>query len=348
MLSIISELSGELDSYDQALALAIQSERIEDISFYPLLRPGMNLSPAIVPSVLEKLNHIEQSAKSIQRALFHRARSLLLHEMTEYGSAWYDLTQANRLVVEENEVAVNQKVNRREQLLEAIRQWAGTDFARGETECRSVFILGVSRSGKSSLERLLAQANGWTALDEYPIIEETLREVVTKRDMIEDRLTDDQRREFATRFAQRCGRYAASGTFSFTAPGQVKSVKFLAETVDGARFIFVRRDEMDTLYRCFQKLYKKGNHYSYEARECLSHIRWYGEMIDELAAKLGERARVVHYEDLVANAAAIVPDLWRWLGLTAPPVAKITMFNDIGCAEPYREMIATALEGVST
>jgi hypothetical protein len=308
----------------------------------------MNLSPAIVPSLLEKLNHIERSAKSVPRSLFHRARSLLLHEMKEYGSAWQDLTQANRLVIEENEITANQKANRRDQQLEQISQWAGADFAQGEAECRPVFILGVSRSGKSSLESLLAQASGWTALDEYPIIEETLREMDTKREMIEDRSTADQRREFAARFAQRCSRYATSGIFSFTAPGQVKSVKFLAQTVDGARFIFVRRNEMDTLYRCFQKLYKKGNYYSYDAGECLLHIRWYGEMIDELAAKLGERARVVSYEDLAANASAIVPELWQWLGLTAPPAAEITMFNDIGCSEPYREMIAAALEGVST
>jgi hypothetical protein len=56
----------------------------------------------------------------------------------------------------------------------------------------------------------------------------------------------------------------------------------------------------------------------------------------------------VNYEDLAANSPAIVPELWQWLGLTAPPAAEMTMFNDIGCSEPYREMIAAALKGVST
>ena len=191
----------------------------------------MNLSPAIVPSLLEKLNHIEQSAKSIQKSLFHRARSLLLHELQEYGSAWQDLAVANRLVIEENEITANPQPNRRDRTTGTDQAVGGSGSRDGEAECRPVFILGVSRSGKSSLESLLAQANGWTALDEYPIIEETLREMDSKRDMVEDRSTADQRREFAARFAQRCSRYATSGTFSFTAPGQVKSVKFLAETV---------------------------------------------------------------------------------------------------------------------
>jgi hypothetical protein len=164
------------------------------------------------------------------------------------------------------------------------------------------------------------------------------------RDSFEKGIDREQSRDLGAYFLQRCKRYAERGIISFTTPGHIRSAKLIAETVPGARFIFIRRNELDVAFRCLQKLYRRGNYYSYNVKECMSYIDWYNAMTAELAGRLGERARTVAYEELVADAPAVVSSLWQWLGLEPEGRADFVVSSDIGCSEPYRDLIAAELK----
>jgi tetratricopeptide (TPR) repeat protein len=343
ILSSIAEISGDARRYEQALELARAADRIADVSFLPLLRPTMRLDPAQAASLLEKMEGIEQVTN--HKAAFHRARSLLLHELGSYGMAWQDLMHANQLVLASGEIEPEQIHEYRPGQLDQLRNasWALNDLQPAE-QCRPIFILGVSRSGKSTLASFLSRCDNWIDLDEYSILDESLRSLKIARDNSEKGLDREQSRDLGAYFLQRCQVYAERGTISFTAPGHIRSVKLLAETVPGVRFIFIRRNKLDIAFRCLQKLYRKGNYYSYNVKECMSYIDWYNAMTDELVERLGERARTVTYEELVANAPAVVSSLWQWLGLEPQGHADFAISSDIGCSEPYRDLIAAELK----
>jgi tetratricopeptide (TPR) repeat protein len=343
ILSSIAEISGDARRYEQALELARAAGRIADVSFLPLLRPTMQFDRTQAASLLEKMEGIEHV--TTHKAAFYRARSLLLHELGSYRMAWQDLMRANQLVLASGEIEPEQIRDYRPGQLDQLRNasWALNDLQPAE-QCRPVFILGVSRSGKSTLASFLSRCGTWTDLDEYSILDESLRSLKTARDNSEKGLDREQSRHVGAYFLQRCAVYAERGIVSFTAPGHIRSAKLLAETVPGVRFIFIRRNKLDVAFRCLQKLYRRGNYYSYDVKECMSYIDWYNAMIDELAGRLGERARTVTYEDLVANAPAVVSSLWQWLGLEPQGHADFAISSDTGCSEPYRDLIAAELK----
>jgi tetratricopeptide (TPR) repeat protein len=343
ILSSIAEISGDARSYEEALEVARAAKRIADVSFLPLLRPTMHFDSAQAASLLAKMEGMEQVSN--HRAAFYRARSLLLHELGSYRSAWQDLMRANQLVLASGEIEPEQMRDYRPGQVDQLRNasWALNDLQPVE-HSRPVFILGVSRSGKSTLARLLSLCEAWTDLDEYSILDESLRSLKIARDEPEKGLDPEQSGDLAAHFLQRCKTFAERGTLSFTAPGHIRSAKLLAETVPGVRFIFIRRNKFDVAFRCLQKLYRKGNYYSYNVRECMSYIDWYNAMTDELAPRLGERARSVTYEELVANPPAVTSSLWQWLELEPPGQADFSISSDIGCSEPYRDLIAAELE----
>jgi tetratricopeptide (TPR) repeat protein len=343
ILSSIAEISGDVRPYEQALEVARAADRIADVSFFPLLRPTMRFNSGQAASLLEKMEAIERVGN--HRAAFYRARSLLLHELGSYRMAWQDLMRANQLVLASGEIEPEQMRDYRPSQLDQLRNasWTLNDLQAVE-QCRPVFILGVSRSGKSTLASFLSLSDTWTDLDEYSILDESLRSLKIARDNSEKGLGREQSRDLAVHFLQRCKAFAERGIVSFTAPGHIRSAKLLAETVPGVRFIFIRRNKLDVAFRCLQKLYRKGNYYSYNVKECMSYIDWYNAMIDELAGRFGERARTVTYEELVANAPAVVSSLWQWLGVGPQEHADFAVSSDIGCSEPYRDLIAAELE----
>jgi tetratricopeptide (TPR) repeat protein len=342
ILFTLADVTGDLAPYERALDVALATGRTADISFHPVMKPTMRLEPTKAASVLERMKGLDEAVN--QKAALYRARSLLKHELKAYHEAWEDLMRANALVLASSEVDLEQNREYRPNQLEKLKNssWAPAD-ERALEQCQPVFILGTSRSGKSTLAGFLASSDEWTNLDEYSIVEETFRGSKTTRDGIESGSEPDQARQFAAELVRRCKTHAERGAFSFTAPGYVKSAKFLTETMPGVKFILVRRDPMDVTLRCLQKLYKNGNYYSYHVQECVSYLDWYNAMMDELSTRLGERARTVRYEDLVADAPAVVASLWQWLGVKPARDANFAVSSDVGCSQPYRDLIAAAL-----
>jgi hypothetical protein len=90
--------------------------------------------------------------------------------------------------------------------------------------------------------------------------------------------------------------------------------------------------------------YQNANPYAYDLKSTRDHILWYHQMIDVLAEKLPDITRVIHYEDMVADpsgALRVAADLCG-LPMTHAPLPMIG--DDRGCAEPYRQFMAAALE----
>lgn len=213
----------------------------------------------------------------------------------------------------------------------------------------SLFILGPSRSGKTVMEALTATLHGVKRGYENPIVENAIRRTFQNAGLITARAFDElpapldaQCREI---YLDELARRAPSAkVFTNTHPARIYDAARMAAAFPGVRFLFVKRDPDDNLLRIFMRRYATGNSYSYNLKLAREHIAWYHQMIDALAEKLPQAARVIRYEDMVSDPRGALQAAADLCGLSVGDAALPDIGDDRDCAAPYRAAMAAALE----
>jgi tetratricopeptide (TPR) repeat protein len=213
----------------------------------------------------------------------------------------------------------------------------------------SLFILGPSRSGKSTMETLIATLDGVKRGYENPIVENAIRRTFQSAGLLTDRAfemlpptLDSVCQEI---YMEELGRRAGSAkVFTNTHPARIHDAARVAAAFPGVRFIFVKRNLDDNMLRIFMRLYAIGNSYSYDLKATREHLLWYHQMIDTLAEKLPVISRVIQYEDIIADPAAALRLAADLCGLAVKDGPLPEHGDDRNCAAPYRALITTALE----
>jgi hypothetical protein len=148
-------------------------------------------------------------------------------------------------------------------------------------------------------------------------------------------------------YLEELGRRAGSAqVLTNTHPETIHAVDRIAAVFPNVRFILIKRNLEDILLRIYLRKYTKQNAYSYDLRSARDHIIWYYQMMDLLAEKLPNAVRIVSYEQMVAEPAAVLriaADLCELPMSVGSPLPAVG--DDRGCALPYRELMADALSG---
>jgi len=212
----------------------------------------------------------------------------------------------------------------------------------------SLFILGPSRAGKTTMEQLVATLDGVKRGYENLGLEKAIRRTFQSAslppgdhiEMVPLQLFPQCRDNYAEEITQRIG---SARVFTTTSPGHVFDAHALASVFPNVRFICLKRNLEDNILRVYQRFYRTGNVYSYDVKAARDYIVWYHQMIDLLAKKLPDIVRVIDYEDMIANPAAVARVAADLCGLprTDSPLPKVG--DDRGCAEPYRDFIRAEL-----
>jgi tetratricopeptide (TPR) repeat protein len=274
----------------------------------------------------------------------------ILHNSGHFADAWKGLVAANRMLhetIKQNaaELAETQRANLA-QLKE--RRIKAAESIRRSGRTISLFILGPSRSGKTTMETLAGTLDGVKRGYENPSVENAIRRTfqgagLLTADMFEvlpPRLDSVCRDIYLEELARRAG---TAKVFTNTHPGRIHDAARVAAAFPDVRFVFVKRNLYDNMLRIYMRKYASGNSYAYDLATIRDHVTWYHAMIDVLVEKLPDITRVVHYEDMVADPAAalrVAADLCQ-LPMNHSPLPEIG--DDRGCAEPYREFLKSAL-----
>jgi hypothetical protein len=88
--------------------------------------------------------------------------------------------------------------------------------------------------------------------------------------------------------------------------------------------------------------YTRGNAYAYDLKTARDYILWYREMVELMAAKFPNIVRIIAYEDMVADPAAVRATAAELCGLPASNAPLPAIGSDIGCSIPYQRAIAAA------
>jgi tetratricopeptide (TPR) repeat protein len=271
----------------------------------------------------------------------------ILHERGAYEAAWRSLALANEPM--RPTAALDRDARRRRYAASLARvDEAAADldaavaFAAGMPIL--LFILGASRSGKTTLERLLASVAGVRAGYENSIVgiarERVLAASGEPPDTALSELGSRARTQFECELTALVSASAAdAAVVTCTAPGSIDDIVDLVGLVPNLRVVFVKRDRADTMLRIYMKQYT-GNSYACDLGDVAAYLDFHDSMIERLARRLPRHSRVVSYEAMIENPAAIRAEIARLCGLPAPQEPLPEIGDDRGCAAPYAAHLA--------
>ena len=117
------------------------------------------------------------------------------------------------------------------------------------------------------------------------------------------RLDSECREIYLEELARRAG---SAAVFTNTHPARLHDAARVAAAIPNVRFILIKRNLEDNILRIYMQKYTVGHADSYDLKAIREGLAWYHEMIDLLAAKLPDIARVITYEDMVADPPAAI------------------------------------------
>ncbi len=146
---------------------------------------GMTASIAVLSGLPKKyveidllgaVNKARADAGQSDDETFAFARGAALDKAGRHEEAWREFTAANARVFALRAGILKRDEERQAKNLALLHAFpAHPPAPHGETPCRSLFILGPSRSGKTTMERLAAELPGLRRGFENPIIENAFR-----------------------------------------------------------------------------------------------------------------------------------------------------------------------------
>jgi len=206
----------------------------------------------------------------------------------------------------------------------------------------SLFIIGPSRSGKTSVERLLAQHPRVKIGYESSVLERTLRVTSQEAGLPSSTSFASLTKEGANRFkdsylAAICASKDDCDVFTTTTPGYIWEAPFLPRHIPNVQFINVRRKRADLTWRIFQKRYAgQGNPYSYDIAAIGRHLDTYDQVTRALENFYPERVLSLNYEDVVtdpSNAQAMIYEFCCLQKNDSSPT--VDLGDDTDCAKAF-------------
>jgi tetratricopeptide (TPR) repeat protein len=341
----------ELGRYAEAAAAYEGLIKRGDHSIGPL--SGLARLPAAfvrrdLLSLLDKVKKGNAEDQADFENAFDFARANILHGLGRYDEAWGLLMKANRSIYLKHEKDVERLSTwQRESLAELQNRSHKPRGGNPKTGRRaiSLFILGPSRSGKTTLEGLVGTLEGVKRGYENPIAHNAVRRTFQTAGfltgmqyvLLPPALDPLCRDIYQDELERRAG---SARVFTNTGPIRIHDAERMASILPNVRFLFVKRDPDDVALRIFMTRYRESNFYAYDMRTVREHVSWYYDMIDQLAARLPKISRVIHYEDMVADPKSTLAQAADLCGLDPKDVEIPSVGDDRGCGEPYRDLMA--------
>ncbi|MBL6934844.1 MAG: tetratricopeptide repeat protein [Alphaproteobacteria bacterium] len=191
---------------------------------------------------------------------------------------------------------------------------AAAPDAAGETKPgpAPVFIVGLSRSGKTLVESLLSRHELVHGAGESPQWVASLEEVVEELDISGELpgavclLDEAQKRKAAAVFMEKIAAIGSDGCYVVnTSPENYLYVGMILETLPQAKVIYCRRDAVDTALSIFFSRYERGHAHAYDVGDIASYMAGYLDLMAHWQHEYGERVLPLRYEDLTETPEKI-------------------------------------------
>jgi hypothetical protein len=328
---------------DRSVARGQRSLKI--LGLLASLPPG--LSKFVALDELGKLQPSIEKAGASTASELAFAYCAALDQAGMHDKAWQHLVDANRTAHEACARVLPAEVAARDA---AFKRIANADSVIAAPDPRypiSLFILGPSRSGKTTLENLLRNFDCVKAGGENTIVETALRKTWQSAglpashaiDQLPSHLWPDFRSRYLEELREKSG---DASVFTLTVGERIADISILARIVPNVRILLVRRDSNDNVLRIFMARYAGGNSHAYSLPSIRAYLDWYSGMQDRVGKTFGAIANSVRYEDVVADPAKALSDAAALCGIQATPADNLTVYDDRGCSRNYLTLVDCA------
>ncbi len=217
----------------------------------------------------------------------------------------------------------------RNEVINAFREPRPVSGARSEGEHPiPIFVVGMSRSGKTLVESLLAQhpdvhgageTHHWTEAMQAVLAESAI--TVPYPHCLPSLGSDaiaGMGRGYLRAISERApgSRYVVD-----TMPANYPFVGLIREAIPEARLVFCRRDPLDHCLFVYFYAYRTGNGYSYDLDHVASYYADYHRLLDHWQRLYGNHIHSVRYEELVRDPLGVAAGLYAHCGLDYDPAA---------------------------
>jgi tetratricopeptide (TPR) repeat protein len=275
-------------------------------------------------------------------------RATALDKAGRYKEAWNQLGPANQSMFATMQEDLRDSLERQRAVLTRLRANPIKPAAHDSQSPISLFILGPSRSGKTTMEELIGTLEGVKRGYENPCVDNAIRRAFQTAglltssffEMLPPQLYPSCRDFYLKELARRAEKVKV---FTNTHPGRIFDAALIASVFPNVRFVFMKRNLEDTVFRMYQRKYREGNSYAYDLREARDYLAWYYEMIDMIAQKLPNLVRVIRYEDLVTDPQSALRTAAGLCDLANSDQPRPMVGDDRNCSAPYRELMSETL-----
>lgn len=345
---------GEIDRAAAVLTKSLQVNREPQNMLHSLYSLGQLPTSVIKTDILAKLDRVSKSIpepdeKSAIRMAFIRAAAL--DKQGRHEEAWANLVEANQSIDERCKDACARYLDRHDVTCEYARTqtWKAAKEKGGRhAQPVSLFILGPSRSGKTSLEYLISHIDGVKRGYESGVIDTSVR----RTSQLSGLLTLNEPWQLPASLAGRFSdiyreelqkRSDGATVLTNTHPGRIDDVGAMAQSIPYCRFVFVNRNPKDIAIRMYMKHYRDGtNFYAYNIKSIYRQINWYQEMFKTWSEKLPNNCILVDYAEMLEDPRTTMKRVAELCGLPVPDCLMPELGDDRGCAEPYFEFLKSA------
>lgn len=345
--SYLGENAEAVATFEALLRRGVQS--IEPIAALASLPPSL-LSVDLLSELGKYVREcsLEQGVDEISVSF---VRVAAMDNASRHKEAWEQAVPANRKVFPGMQEEVRDMRERQRAVLAALRANPIRPATGGQDDKQpiSLFILGPSRSGKTTMERLVATLDGVKRGYENRSVDIAIRRTFQTAGLLTNSIFEILppqlhplcREIYGREVTRRAG---SAKVFTNTHPARIYDAALMASVFPNVRFIFVKRNVDDIVLRMFLRRYREANAYAYDLKTARELVTWYHEMMDLLAEKLPDYVRIIRYEDMVMDPAGALRVAADLCGVPMHDKPLPAIGDDRGCAEPYRQFMAEALQ----
>lgn len=296
-------LKEAMKAYEAALALDSQ---FVDVPLNIVRMPVGHLTSELLEACQRSVT--ETNLEQDNPAAYHFFMANLQRHKGQLDQSFQSYRLANKMTWDRIQESKSPKNNEAQIALSRISRWTPSPASKTEGGLTKLFLLGPSRSGKSTLEGLLAKSD-----TVYPLYEgmdsKSLSELASKVDKHVD---------FDTLFYVNEQDIIANGAqvVTSTLPKSIFYADALIDGLSDAFIVLVDRSMEDLSAEIFTYEYRSGHGYSYDPQSLKEYLTTYRDIGDVLLARIPNRCIRLQFADIVRSPSACIEQIAELSGVT--------------------------------